>query len=280
MRRIMGGLDNNALAFRRLLVDPCHADMVMPCYQGLGSGQLRRFRSLIASPTGAVEGCIIVSLATNSFWQASHVAGTQGTNYTFNPSAVLFPSTVLQATGAQSRPVAGCIKVRYTGAETARAGQLGLATVPGPFRGPGNVSTAIADLARCPVINRFGDVMHEVKFVPTTGDESFEVSAVSTVGSNNCLVVVYRGIPANSLQIETTAVYEVEVTDENMPITGVPPQSNNTLNQVLTSLGPAVNWAYGNVVAPTIKSMAGAAAAGVTGNSVYAVAKAVPLVAL
>lgn len=40
-------------------------------------------------------------------------------------------------------------------------------------------------------------------------------------------------------------------------LASVPAPSNNTLNQVLRTLGPASRWAYSNVGVPVIKAAAG-----------------------
>lgn len=269
-------LDMAALKYRHMLYDPCNAPLVPSVYSGLGTGQYRRLRSLITSPTNAVEGCIVIQLSSNSFWQASHVQANVGTNYTFNAAQTLFPSTALS--GTQIRALAGCVKVRFVGAESNRSGTVGVASIPGTLRNPTQVSTALQDLARCPVIHRLGEVLHEAKYIPGDSDEVFNENLQPSTAYST-IMVVYRGVPATSIQIETTAIYEIEVNDENMPVTGVPSPSSNTLNQVLKSLGPAINWAYGTAVAPVIKAAANGVQASIS-KSVYAAANAVPLLTL
>lgn len=270
-------LDVMGAKYRRLLYDPCYADMVAPTYAGAGTGQYRRMRSLIQIPGTAVEGCWIFQFGNNSLWAASHILANAGTNYTFNAATTLFNSTALTTSGTQFRCLAGCVKVRYTGAEQTRAGTIGLASVTSPFRLPGNVSTAITDLARCPVINRTQEVMHEAKFIPNQRDE--EMSVQLTSEGNSTIAVVFRGVPAGTIQLESTAIYEVEPNDENIPLSTLPAASRNTLNQVLASLGPAVNWAYGHVVAPTIRAVAGQAMQ-TAGNFVSSAQVAMPLLTL
>lgn len=271
-------LDQAALAHRRLLADPCNADLTVPVYPGLGTGQYRRYRSLIASEGLSVEGCYLFQLGTNTTWRASHVAATAGTDYTFSAAAPLFGATSLSGGGVEARCLAGCVKVRYVGAESARQGTIGMAVLSAPNAQPSGISRATTDTQRCPFVTRFGEVMHEVKFVPTQADEEFKLVGTST-SSNSVIAIVYRGIPASSLQFEVTGCYEINSSELDVTSSSIVPKSTNTLNHVLQSLGPISQWAYSHVVAPTIRSMA----SNVTGTAVtggFARALAAPILAL
>jgi hypothetical protein len=246
-----GQLDLAALKHRALLLDPCNAEMTNGVYAGLGTGQFRRFRAVLASDGNSVEGTYVFQLSTGLVYNGTHVAATAGTNYTYGTATALFPAYANSA--VQGRCLAGCVKVRYVGAESARSGTIGMAVVPGQYGAPGSVSTAVADLARCPFVTRFGEVIHEVKWAPSQADEEF-TTAVTLEPKSSCIVINYRGIPATSLQFEVTACYELEFFDSNVPLTSVGPTSRNTLNHVLQSLGPVSSWAYSTVVAPTIKA--------------------------
>lgn len=245
-------------------------------YAGLGSGQYRRYRNIIQSPGASVEGTFVFQLGTGLYWEATHVAATQGTSYTFNGATTIFPGSILGTSNA--RCLAACVKVRYIGAEQARAGTIGMAVVSGQYLGPSQVSSAGADLAKCPFVSRFGEVQHEVKWVPTQVDEEFHPFATIEAKAST-IVVNYRGIPASSLQFEVTGCYELEVTDAGVPLASHVPTSRNTLNQVLQSLGPVSSWAYNTVLAPTIKSVYHAAMSSpITGK--FASAAAAGLMAL
>lgn len=280
----VAGMDAGAALHRNLLLDPCNATLGPPVYAGLGTGQYRRYRTYIVAEGSSVEGCYVFQLGTNSFWKASHVSGTAGSAYTFNAGDALFTSNV--SATLQLRCIAGCVKVRYVGAESSRAGVIGLLAAPSQMMGPSQTSSAGADLTRCPVVHRVGEVQHEVKFVPNCSDELFVTPSIQGVqlgitNGNSSLMVVYRGTPAQTIQFEVTAVYEMEEAGSsgNTVITSVMPSSSVTLNQLLRGLGPVANWAYSNMVAPTIRSLAGKANSTFISN-VAAVSRAVAAIAI
>lgn len=281
----VAGMDAGALMHRNLLLDPCNATLGPPVYSGLGTGQYRRVRTYLSAEGSSVEGCYVFQLGSNSVWIASHVAGTAGTNYTFSAGAAIFTDANLGAF-RQMRCIAGCVKVRYLGAESNRSGSIGLLAAPALMLGPSQVSNVNADMTRCPVVHRTGEVQHEVKFVPNSSDEDFTTPTITGVqlnvtNGNSCLMAVYRGCPAQTIQFEITAIYEMEeaAAPGNTVVTSVAPASSTTLNQLLRSLGPVAGWAYSNVVAPTLRSMAGKPNSSFLSN-VAAVSKAVAAIAI
>lgn len=254
------GLDQAALKYRALLLDPCNAEMTNSVYSGLGSGQFRRFRAIIPSAGLSVEGTYVFQLGTNLVYNATHVAGTAGTAYTFNTAGAIVPGLTALGDAPNFRCLAGCVKVRYTGPESGRQGTIGMAVVPAQFLAPGATSSAELDLGRMPFVSRFGEVQHEVKFVPSQVDEEFHV--VNTLDPKaTCIVINYRGIPASTLQFEVTTCFEIETAGSGVPLTSHVPTSRNTLNHVLQSLGPVSSWAFNTLLAPTIKSVYNAALA-------------------
>lgn len=275
----VAGMDAGARAHRSLLLDPCNAPLSAPVYAGLGSGQYRRSRRVIAAEGASVEGCYVFQLGTNTFWNASHVSGTAGTNYTFSGQKEIITGL---SPNNNIRVIAGCVKVRYIGAESSRAGTIGLLACPGPYYAPFGTSNAQDDITYCPVVNRTGEVQHEVKFVPNSADEQFALPTVSgtqiaNTADHSSLMITYRATPATTIQLEVTVVYEVEAS--NNVINSCLPPSGMTLNQVLRSLGPVAQWAYGHVVAPTIRSMAGRAS-GTVFSTAAAASRAIAALAI
>lgn len=252
MARVGNALDAGALAFRQLLADPCNAKFASPPYAGLGSGNFVRRRTIIAAEGASVEGTYVFQLGTGMLLKASHVAATLGNPYTFSSQA-LFSGV---SGDLEHRCLAGCVKVRYLGTESSRAGLISTLVCPTQMYAAGAQTTAVEAAAQCPFTFRVGEVAHEVKFVPNEGDENFQAFGALNK-SNSTLSITYRGTPASTIIFEVTAVYEVEsVAGSGVVINSVPPQSSNTLNQVLRSLGPTTSWAYTNVVVPTIKATA------------------------
>lgn len=250
-------LDAAALAHARMLADPCNATMGPPCYSGMGTGEYRRFRRILNIPA-AVEGTYSFIPGANSFVAGTHTINNAGQAYAFQ-SFALFPTD--QLAGVESRCIAACIKVRYTGTESERKGVVGLKSNPFVSSLDGQLVTAADELTTCPLINRVGEVQHEVKFVPGTGDELFTGNFGGFVASYNTLGSVgftFADVQTLTLQVEITAIIELEP-KTSMVVNSVPTPSRNTLNNVLSALGPPTRWAYGHVVAPTIRAVAGAA---------------------
>lgn len=255
--KLGSALDAAALAHARMLSDPCNASMAPPCYSGMGTGEYRRFRRILTVPA-AVEGTYAFIPGANVFTVGTHTINNVGTPYTYQ-SFQLFTTDQLDA--VESRCIAACVKIRYTGTESERKGVIGLKTNPFVTVISGAASTAAQDLTACPLLNRLGEVQHEVKFVPGTGDELFTgnfpggIPSYSTLGSFG---FTFADIQTLTLQVEITAIIELEP-KTSMVVNSVPTPSRNTLNNVLAALGPPTRWAYGHVVAPTIRAMAGAA---------------------
>jgi hypothetical protein len=154
---------------------------------------------------------------------------------------------------------------------------------PGPYLLPTANSTAANDTVACPFVNRTGEVQHEVKFVPNQADEEFTPPRTGVSNDYNqtksSLVAVYRATPAQQIVFEVTAVYELESQVFQSVANSVTPPSSVTLNQLLRALGPVSSWAYSNVVAPTLRAMAGKANSNVY-SAVSAASRAVALLAV
>lgn len=254
--RLASNLDAGALAFRQLLLDPCNAKFAGPPYSGLGSGNFVRRRAIIAAEGLSVEGTYVFQLGTGIYLKGSHVAATQGTPYTLSALQIFAGANA----DNEHRCIAGCVKIRYIGSEGNRAGLISTLAAPAAMFQSGSQTTAVGAAAMCPFTNRVGEVMHEVKFVPNEGDEKFAAFGSAATKDNSTIAITYRGVPAATLVFEITAVYEVESVapdgGSGMVINSTLPPTGNTINQVLRSLGPVSNWAYTNVVVPTIKATA------------------------
>jgi len=270
--RVANGLDASAAAYARMIVDPCNAPMLPPTYSGMGTGQYRRFRTILAIPATSVEGTYMFTPGANTYFLASHVAGNVGLPYNFN-SLGLFASPELDGAN-ESRCLAACVKIRYIGTEGDRKGTIGLRTSPFGYIFNGQNSDNPTMLRETQVINRTGEVLHEVKFVPGAGDELFTPNAgtvVNTIRTLGSFGFTYGGIQPGSLQVEVTGILEVE-TGSQLVSSVIPPMSRNTTNNVLSALGPPVRWAFSNLVVPTIKSTFTAAMqTAINGNNVASV---------
>lgn len=269
-------LDQNAMKWRQLLMDPCGAMMVAPCYSGLGTGTYVRGRRNFAIGGGDTSGVIAVQFGGNSLWSFGSSTNapvvTGGRQYAFLQSQLIAP-------GVEHRPLAGCVRIRYLGSESARAGLIGMLTGTVCVQPNSTTGLNVTDvLAQMPLVNRTGEVIHEVKFLPSSRDELFTLTVDNTTAyesSANCITIVYSGIPAGSLQLELTAVYEIDPQQASQMKNSMPPQSMNTTNQVLASLGPVSGWAYSHVGAPILKAAIGYAQTLVKPQVIQAVARGI-----
>lgn len=271
--RAVGGLDAGALAYRQLLLDPCNARFTSPAYTGLGSGNFVRKRFLVAAEGSSVEGTYVFQLGSGTYLKGSHVAGTAGTPYTFSAHQ-------MWASGMNNqRCIAGCVKVRYIGAESARSGLISTLAAPTLLFAAGAQTTATGAAGLCPFTHRTGEVAHEVKFVPNEGDEEFGLPG-TIVPDKSSIAITYRSCPAQTIMFEVTAVLEIEQVETfgeggTTVINSILPATANTLNQVLRSLGPVTSWAYTNVVVPTIRAAANKlVASGITTSSMASIGMA------
>jgi len=255
-RMIASNLDQGAMQHARMLLDPCNANMTQPVYSGMGTGQYRRCRVIFSPPATAAEGTYEFCPGSNSKMVATHVSANIGNPYTFNESE-LFPGGILPAE-IENRCIAACVRIRYLGSEYERGGCVGTRTSPFRYFAPNQVTTNADALTSCTLINRVGEVMHEVKFVPGVGDELFSPSWGTTNNAPRQLGsfgFTWSNMLGSQFQVEVTAIIEIEAAVGTVPAP-IAPTSRNTLNQVLTALGPPAQWAYGHVIAPTIRSAA------------------------
>lgn len=249
-------LDAAALAYRRLLLDPCNAPLVAPPYTGFGSGSYLRVKQTVVAATLATDAIFVFQPGTNLNWAAS--ANGVGTSLTLSTAGPIY-----NVTGAnQLRAMASCVKVRYTGAEGTRAGTIGM-MIGTPNYAPGSAGTAISALNVCPFVTRFGETVHEAKWMPSAADEEFHDSAAALFQPrSSCITVVCQGVTPGSFQIEITTAYEVEgSTVNNTPNVATSPPSSNTTNHILRSLGDYTMWAFTNVAVPVLKATAHAGVA-------------------
>lgn len=249
-------LDAPALKWRQLLLDPCNAPLVAPCSSGFGSGNYIRIRAI--ATLSNVDGIACWQPGTNNTWFGS-AAGGGGVNIGSATTAATLPTNI-----DSIRAIAACLKIRYVGAEQSRAGSVGLA-VGSPIANPNELNVAATSrLATCPSIARCGEVVHEVKWVPSSADEEFHASSAGFVSRCSTVSVVYQGVAAGTLQAEYTVCYEVEggsgTTGTSYVANAAMPASRNTVNQVLNTLGNATAWAFSNMAAPVLKAVAHAGA--------------------
>lgn len=272
-RMVRSSLDAYGLAYARLLTDPCNAPLTGPVYQGAGSGNYLRLRKVLTPIVDSNTSLqFIYDPSTNFHWFGQTIGDATGT---IGQATQTFTNTNWKS----FRPLAACIKVRYTGPEMDRAGTVGLLCGPALFTPIASGISSPLCLGSCASIHRVGDVMHEVKWMPDNDVSwakavaTLDITNVSQLGVDNVLHVIVQNTVPSSITLEITAVYEVAYQPTaGMVATAQVSKSNNTFNDVAKALGEPVRWLYGNVVAPTVRSLA-TGAVNTTLSSVSAAAR-------
>lgn len=243
-------LDTAAMAYAKLLADPCNAAVVHPIYPGGDCGFLFRAESFITLGTGATDTAGVVhwapgyvnSSSTQLLAALATGGGASVTMGTLAPSAS--PGTAFLTSNAKgARCIAACMKVTYPGAEQSRSGRVhyGLTSAgmldSGTTATPDSVAQALQHYSRTPTDT------FEVIWRPNIGDTEFndpsESSGALIRDRKSAITVAFSGLPVGvGMTFHFTAIYEWT------PGTGLgvghnalgKAISNNTLDQVLDAL--------------------------------------------
>lgn len=263
------GLDAYASAYRRLLTDPCSADMVQPVTNSVGSGQLVRCRNFVNPGPDARDSVIQL------FSRFTHWNGTANTQpyilFASANQAGTMPQNIYEVVANPTveaararRLVAGCIKVHYTGSEVNRAGIVSgnLATVPTLGAVGTHPVPVIYELqTQHPHVVRLGEAKHEYKWAPLDEEDedffsgptdmnppqSWYPGGVNGTALSVCVQNAYPG----SILYEVVTVWELQhgsggVTGPSGIVTSVRTDySSSTRKNVLQSLGSVMDWFHG-----------------------------------
>jgi hypothetical protein len=259
-------LDEAAQRWLKLIRDPCGADLTVPCYAGTGEGYLIRCKDIVNIPATAVDG---VYEFTPPYYAGSNVryswanavGGGLGTAENYYTNAFLQSAVV-----GRFRPVAACVKVYYIGAELDRKGSVGLNLSAGRTieAGEAIAGTASSWLTSGGFTGRTPKDHYEVKWAPCEGDSAWwpkmpdesEIVGVSNTG--NSMTVAFTGVPAGSLRLEYTTIYEWQPSEEvsqGLVTSAKGPSSRNHINEILYALGEIGKFAYGQVL-PRVPQLA------------------------
>jgi hypothetical protein len=252
------GLDSYALAYAKLLSDPCSAPLVSPVYSGSDGGLLIRAESTYTIATaGALEGLFVWTpggIGNNSGVASSISTGwatVVGTPFSLagTVAAVQPGQLYLGPNAAEARVVSACMQIFYTGTEVNRGGLIAYGNLVGGTFLQGTTVTAAASMNSFEHYARTPDSVIEVKFRPTNFDQNYTVPANQTsqteLSRRAALGFAFVGLPATaSLQVRLVAVYEY------LPAYGIGLTNNtrtrswssNTLEQVTNFLDKMGDW--------------------------------------
>lgn len=264
-------LEPASVDYAKLLLDPCGAKLTHPVYAGGEGGYLVRTESVNqiffgAGVTGGVfhwtPGAINAN-NTEQLWANSPSVGPP------NPVTVQTgaPGKAFLANASVVRCVAACIKICYSGAESARSGRIYYGRSSGGLVSVGDIVAAEVLAGALPHFTRtpVGDI--EVLWVPNDADQLFvnPNGALSEEDrKRHASITVAANVlpPGEGLIVRQTAIYEWQ--PAQTAGIAVPANSrartNNTLDQVLNYVQQVLNGAA---------SRAGAAA-GIAGRNALA----------
>lgn len=239
-------LDANALAYVRMLSDPCHSPLCHPIFPGSDSGYLIRncsmdtFGDIAGRKAGLVNWCPGAINADNTeLITNSTVGGGTGTECIV--SGISPGKNFLEQNTVGARCVAACLRISYTGTEASRAGKIMYGPTTGAYVFPGQISTpnifgnSLSHVSRSPV-----DTV-ELVWVPGEADFAFSnptgSSDTNRLDSSAGLGVAWSDFPDGAgLHFHFTAVYEWKPR-QNLatmnPGTALRARSRNTFDDVM-----------------------------------------------
>lgn len=232
------------------MADPCSADLVSPCYGGTGTGYLARVRDYVPVPATARDYVLEFTPSADSqsvyrYGYATDVGGSLGT-VSFKALGGI-PGN--KSMCSRRRCVAACLKVIYTGAELDRSGMVAMTLDAGMSLSYNQVIVpTTSDWLTCmPHTARMGSAIHEVLWVPGSGDDHFIATALGTeeppyASNGNSLQLVIRGAPTASFAVEVTSVWEWQPVEDSVNV-----QTN--FSQVALMRGPPTGIPLSTILA-------------------------------
>lgn len=130
------GLTKVELDHARQLVDPCEAPLRAPVYGGSEGSAIVRLKGVTAynsGPTGNQPyGVVLYHPHFGAYSMTGLVTGGSfGFDSDLSPQYIANTQPVIGNAAIPGRAIAGCLKVRYLGAELNRSGKIGMGVIPG-----------------------------------------------------------------------------------------------------------------------------------------------------
>lgn len=260
-RQIRASLDAQAMAWARILNDPCSAPLAHPCYAGSDGGILVRCESIIDIGTGGTDtsGAFFWSpgglglVSTFATGLAQGVAVNSTTNMTsVSMTAALQPGyAYLSQNAASFRAVAACMQITYLGSESNRSGVVSYGGANGTtfnttdVISAGSLSTVLEKFERTPV----GTI--EVKWRPSAFDQTFKDTTatltVAELAKYSSVGMVYSGLQAAAgIRLRMVCVYEYQPSNALGVVSASSSRntSSNSLDHVINYLDASGDWMY------------------------------------
>lgn len=233
-------LDNQALAYKHLLEDPCNGPLVHPVYPGSEQGVLMRFTSYVTVNTGGTNdsGSYVYNPSALSAVDFFTVGGN--TNGTWSQVNGGIPGyAFFQSQNVRYRTVAACLEAYTNSSEMNRQGQFGFSNTQDALYVAGNVSTAVTQLSTQPYVVRVPDKQIGIRWLPSNPDMDFSSFGPATLSGGvsslgNSLQFAWTGHQAGvGITLKLTGVYEVVFQTLGVPQSINNNPSSNTITDIL-----------------------------------------------
>lgn len=266
-------LDANALAYARLLADPCGAPLVNPVYAGGDAGYITRYENdftldavydfaqsnggLLFTPgligvsalnTLSISGNNSVMGLGSSTEAASTLTDTVIASWRTRAASMQPGSTAFSFLSSSVRTVAACMQVYYVGTELNRRGIISLGKVNAGSVLSNDTASVSGVRQVSTEVFRTPDSHVEYRWSPSDGDQLFTdpslISSQREAERKSGILMSFAGIPREDIRVRLVAVYEWQPN----PGQGVvnPAQnrnrSNYTLDNVLNYLDKNGPW--------------------------------------
>nr|WRQ64925.1 hypothetical protein [Sobelivirales sp.] len=255
--RVRSALDNHAVAWARLLNDPCNAPLTYPCFSSAGGGSVLlrlEWDQLLGNAAGETASFYawIPGLGLGLVNDVGLTSDTFGAKFTSANSA---GSSWLPASAGSVRCVAACVQLMYPGSELDRSGIVSMGVIPAETLiinsaaaagGGGMATSASAVRTICAHTERTPSTMVEAKWYPGEGDEEPVPGTVPTLwaptlAGRNAIIFSASGLKAAvGIRMRQVAIFEISLYSAAGIVgsvqSAVPPASMNTAAQVLRTM--------------------------------------------
>jgi len=255
-------LDPQAVAYARLLNDPCAAPLTHPVYSGSDSGLIARFENYYTANT-------TVTNATSGYfvWTPGAIGNNGGAGPAFAQGEAALPGSAVTAAtiGTTTQPgwnylstnsgavrcVSACIQLFFAGAESARSGLIAYGGVSGSSILSGSSLNPQQALQLFEKYDRVPNSSIEVKWRPGNFDQDFTNPSTGTsvveISRRQGLGFAWTGLPANvGIIVRMVAVYEyIPIFSSGLVVPyNSRSTSNSTLDHVVNYLDSTGEWMY------------------------------------
>lgn len=212
-------LDKAALDYAHLLSDPCNARICPPIFPGADAGFLFRAESfgVVGTGTGQTAGFVhfvpgYVNGSLTHLLTGGNVLSS--TNMTAAAAGIQSPGyTFVTNNSRAARCVAACLKISFSGAESARSGRLHFGNTPAGLIDVGQLISADAIAQALTNYTRTPADTIEIIWKPSIADTEFndpsEVASATIRDRKAAITVAFAGLPPEvGITWHATAVYE------------------------------------------------------------------------